>query len=50
MRRFAIIAALAVLIGLPTAIAFLPASIASHALAQLSGVDAIRYDGSDSLD
>ena len=46
MRRFVIIAALALLIGLPTAIAFLPASLANHALAQLSGVDAIRYDGS----
>lgn len=46
MRRFATITALVLLVGLPMTIATLPASLLKHAVAQLPGVDTIRYDGS----
>ena len=46
MKRFALITALLLLVGLPLAIASLPASLTQHAVARLPAVDAIRYGGS----
>ena len=46
MRRFALITALVLLVGLPLGIASLPASLAKYAVARSPAVDAIRYGGS----
>jgi len=46
VKRFALITALVLLVGLPLGIASLPASLAKYAVARSPAVDAIRYGGS----